>query len=288
MRAKRTGFISLLVLPGLVSVASGEPQGTPGITVEVVELDVTGPSPDGDLYFITNQPSVRLGLLLKDPSRGFVEMDHAKSRIALFEDSSGLDLRVEASHDPFGGMKRLSDDGRSALVTIHGSKPARGATWLRLRGTLALDMGPPSIASAEAPDVTFAAGTRVKAGTLDLTIVGSGKPNWNAQGVQLTGSTHSTFHIEHHAVDVGQGRKAGTAVTILIEGGFSSVKSVSFIDAAGVEIPSRIQSSSELPGRIAMDVFLDGVVGRATVKVGFLAPGGSVQLPFDLTARLGL
>ena len=174
----------------------------------------------------------------------------------------------------------LGPDARQAAFSIHlQDAPATGATQLLLRGDIVARVGTPE-QSAEPKDVELTAGQAIKAGPLTLTI----------RSVTAAAAEVSPREgVEAGSVQLTVGFQCDKSADL--------VRQVQFFDAAGKEIPSRLNrpaarfsEGDSVPEQVeqAFNCTLFGGPRRVRIKVTYVDRIDTFTIPINLRTGLGI
>lgn len=223
--------------------------------------------------FNQNEPGTKIALLVKSSGPGILGVEDKKSRIASMKDDKGNDL-LAAKPKKDGGFSRtglwpfpkIAKDGKSCVLEVHAhGLPAKGARSIQVEGTLALLTAQGQEAVKQA-DVKLQAGTKIKAGELELAVEKVGKDGFNDL---------FPFQVSF------SGGKGGRS--------FSKVR---FLDAAGKEIESRPGSVSRMSGfgdeTWSWEYNLKSEVKACALEITLWRQLSEASVPFKLEVSLGL
>jgi hypothetical protein len=218
--------------------------------------------------FVTGGTSVTL--LVSHPGKTILGLDEKKSRMTSFTDDKKTDLLkakpkpknqgVVVNFGPVDGSPfkvECRPGGHSCWVKVVGpTLPAPGASKLTVRGHLVLNCAATE-KTVEHKNVALTNGTRIKAGSIPITVV-AGQP--------------------------------GAGFALEVDGPLSALKSVTFFDADGKELKSRNNGTSSYTigatTRSSQSYSLEKPVAKATVRVTYFDTEELI-VPLDVAVGVG-
>lgn len=223
--------------------------------------------------FNQNEPGTKVALLVSSSGPGILGVEDKKSKVASVKDDKGSDL-LAAKPKKEGGFSRtgiwpfpkIAKDGKSCVLEVHThGLPAKGARSILVEGTLTLltAQGQETVKQA---DVALRAGSKIKAGELELAVDKVGPDGFNEQ-----------FPYQ---VSISGGK------------GGRSLAKLRFLDAAGKEVESRTGSVSRMSGfggeSWTWTYNLKSELKACAVEVSLWKRLSEVAVPFKLEVSLGL
>ncbi|MGE0434434.1 MAG: hypothetical protein AB7K09_12780 [Planctomycetota bacterium] len=155
-------------------------------TSKVVGLKVSSePYADEDeMRPFNDMPGTTLAVLIQLPGGGIIDLDRDHSKMTSLVDSTGKSL-AGGSHDGMGHWPKVSADGKAALVEFSGKgRPAAGATFIRLVGTVRLTTATTKETFKLATELKT--GNKITLGPMTYTIGNVGKPEWGDEPLEVT------------------------------------------------------------------------------------------------------
>jgi hypothetical protein len=280
MNLSSLALIGLLAIPtGLGVVALGQqktqkpgaasPVATPGFRIAGIQVNSpvhTGVDPASDdtfgvqLAFFGTFARTSVAIELSRDAGGIIGLEDGRCRLARFVDDRGTNL---AKQDAFPGpfeSSRVSDDGRHLVFAVHSDAlPDPAASRLTLGGTLAL-----RVATAQetftAEDADLDEGASIEVGAFELEVRGNGPSEWG----------------EGYALTVASKRDLGLIVswTLVLDD--------------GTEVPLTPSMSMSGMGQWEQTLQLDREIEQADLRITCWKDMQVVELPFELSAGLGL
>ncbi|MCB9850574.1 MAG: hypothetical protein H6817_07700 [Phycisphaerales bacterium] len=210
---------------------------------------------------------VSVALLVTAPDGGLIEFDRDASEVKALTDDKGTNLLVQSGYSfpGFTGSNEVSPDGKALLVEVNGGGvPAKGATSIKAKGTIAISGGSKQQAF-KSEKVAVKEDATIKAGEVSFKITGVGEPDW--------GDMPQRIDIET------------TDKTDAIAG-------IKFLDAAGAEIESSRSSSMTMQmgdtRQVTYSYNLSKKVEEVTVEITYWTDLRKLVVPFDVTVQVGL
>jgi hypothetical protein len=249
--------------------AASSAQSTPGFRVAGLQVNSpvhTGAAPASDdafgveLAFFGSFARTSVAVELARGAGGIIGIDDERCRLARFSDDRGTDL---AKKDAFPGpfeMPRVSDDGRHLVFTVASETlPDPAATRLALGGVLALRVATEQ-ETFVAEDVELVEGTRFTVGSFELEVTANGPSEWS----------------DGHSLTLSSRRDLTTIV------------SWSLVLDDGTELSLRPSMSMSGMGRWEQTLQLEREVARADLRIACWKDLQTLEVPFELSAGLGL
>jgi len=265
--------IATLALVTLVAAALAAP--AMAASVQVVGLQVMKPrpaktaNPMGESYVMGVQPGVTIHLHVADAGRKMLSLDREASKLESFTDDQGASLapdKPDSLMDHWlGSWPKFSDDKHSCILQVRTDKlPDKGATTIRVKGTLAIICGSDE-KDTEAKNVRLRKGSGFRVGGQQVKISDTGKASYG--GMKMT-------------------------VTLQSSESFEAIQNIEFVDADGKTIKSRRQQSSRsgFGGKRIYSVTygLAESPNAATIKIKYFGKMETLKAPLDITVGAGL
>jgi hypothetical protein len=222
-------------------------------SLKVMEFRVSKPaSPEEKAVGLTSRPGTTLALLLDLPGRQLIGVGEG-SKVASLTDDKGTNLiKDPRSGDPFYEIQWMANKPgpRGLVYLVAPVTPARGATRLTVKGTLAVRVGSQE-KEAQARGIALKAdGNKIPVGPVNLVV------------------PKDQFIEGELAVEVVSDKV---------------VKNVAFLDAAGKEL-----KSSRRDQAFGTDYLLRSKPDKVTIKVTYFDKTETVVVPINLSFGVGL
>jgi len=263
----------IFVLIGLVAALTAK-MNAQETTVEARGIRVVGEGyGEGDfnqeLRPFNWSKGTTVAMLIQYPKGGLIEISKDESKFTEFSDDKGT--KLDAVKSKFSresvsfSFPTIAKDGKAAMVqAVVAGLPAKGATTLSLKGTIAAVVGSKK-ETVKSEAAMLKKGSTFKVGGLTLKVEEVGKPDFG---------------------------DAALSVTLDVKGDLDKVASWTFLKPDGSKIETKEAGSSSMSfgasKQISMDFNLEEKVETAILQLELWLDREVVKIPVDLKVSVGM